>query len=323
MRSILITGVAGFIGFNLAKTLIGKGTFIVGVDDFSSGSRSHVKDLLAEYPDLFSFIELDLGNLQESHLDGRDIDAIVHLGAQVSVEKSVNDPVDTLLRNINSTNNLIKLAEQIDVSNIVYASSCAVYGDNKNLPLGETAYTDALSLYAKTKLFNEVAFESARPALRRSTITGLRFFNVFGLHQDPSSSYAAVIPKWIKLARDGEDLTVFGDGFQTRDFVYVKDLCAAISLCLEFEGRTHDVFNVCTGTETDLLTLANEIIETFRPASNTGKSSLKFEDSRSEEVKHSCGSYEKLKSRCGWTPKYDLVLALTEMRDTYSKETEK
>jgi UDP-N-acetylglucosamine/UDP-N-acetylgalactosamine 4-epimerase len=296
----LITGVAGFIGSNLGHHLLSAGDSVVGIDDFSTGTRRNADRLLRLGGERFHFFE---GTILDAALVGRamDVDAVVHLAAQVSVQRSFEDPAHTNAVNVEGFLNVHRAAAAAGVPRLVYASSCAVYGDNPALPLDEESETRPLSPYAASKLADELYAEALRPARPGTDVVGLRFFNVYGPWQDHRGGYAAVIPRWIDASLRGERPIIFGDGAATRDFCYVGDVAAAV----ERVGRggvagTHRIFNVATGLATSLSQLHAAIASTLAargvPLPAEGPERRPW---RSGDILHSRGSNERLRREIG------------------------
>jgi len=204
---VLVTGGAGFIGSNVADALLARGDRVRLLDNFSTGRRENVAEFLDE-------VELVEGDLRDFHTVARAVrgcDAIVHLGALPSVPRSIEEPLTTNNVNITGTVNVLEAARDFGVRRIVLASSSSVYGANKELPKREDMAPRPLSPYAISKLTCERYFQVYHELYGMETVV-LRYFNVFGVRQDPNSAYAAVIPKFIRAMRAGKRPTIFGDG---------------------------------------------------------------------------------------------------------------
>lgn len=259
-RRWLITGAAGFIGCNLARFLLERGERVVGYDNFFSGKRANIDRLEKGFGGAFDFRQGDILDTTSVAGAARDCDAVVHLAAQVSVMRSIDDPEETHAINGTGFLNVYRAAAQAGAGAFVYASSCAVYGDNPALPLSEDATPRPLSPYAATKLANEAYGAGMAVTARGMTAVGLRFFNIFGAWQDAAGGYAAVVPKWIGLLMDGGRPVLYGDGSATRDFCHVDNVCEAIRLAADLNpAGGHVVFNVGTGVSTRLDTLYDAI----------------------------------------------------------------
>ncbi|MFA5331420.1 MAG: SDR family oxidoreductase [Methanoregula sp.] len=252
----VITGGAGFIGSHLAEELLGQQHEVVVVDDLSFGNRSNLKHIFDR--ERFTFVE---GSITDRQLLGKAFagaDGIFHEAAIASVPRSVADPLETNEINLSGTLNVLVAARDAGVKKVVFASSAAVYGNDPALPKQEEMKTETLSPYAVTKRAGEY-YCSVFSQLYGVRCTALRYFNVFGPRQDPSSPYSGVITKFITNTLNNRPLTIFGDGTQTRDFVYVKDVVQANVRAMDSEAT--GIFNVACGKKINLLELAEMIRE--------------------------------------------------------------
>lgn len=246
--NVLITGGAGFIGSHLTQRLEGEGHRVRVLDNLSTGKRENLAGARAE------FAQGDIREAETVDRCVRDVDAVVHLAAVASVQASIDDPLGTHATNFDGTLHLLDAAQRHGVKRFLYASSAAVYGDTERLPVDEDVALNPLSPYAADKLAGEYYL---RHYVRRYGLdaTAFRFFNIYGPRQDPSSPYSGVISIFVDRLARGERLTVFGDGHQTRDFVYVGDLVAILAAALARRDLAGTVMNVGTGTEQSLLDL--------------------------------------------------------------------
>ena len=224
---ILITGGAGFIGSNLCEHFVGKGHEVTCLDNLSTGFLRNIEPL-QQKPN-FCFIKGDIRDLETCRYAVKDCDVVLHEAALGSVPRSINDPINTNANNIDGFLNMLVAARDEGVKRFVYAASSSTYGDSKELPKIEHNIGRPLSPYAITKFVNEL-YANVFSSLYGIETIGLRYFNVFGPRQDPKSAYAAAIPIFTAKAVANEDITIFGDGEQTRDFVFVKDIAAANAL---------------------------------------------------------------------------------------------
>lgn len=250
MPTSLVTGGAGFIGSHIVEALLARGDNVRVLDNLSTGKLENLVDVL----DRIEFIQGDLLDPEITWKAITGVDLVYHQAAFVSVPGSLEDPELCLEVNLRGTQQLLGLARRADVQRVVLASSAAVYGENPNLPLVESAQTDPLSPYASTKLITE---ELARMYTRQLglDVVALRYFNVFGPRQNPFSDYAAVIPLFIdKLTGEGQP-TIFGDGKQSRDFIYAADVARANLLASEATEAPGQVINICSGKEVNLLAM--------------------------------------------------------------------
>lgn len=260
---ILVTGGAGFIGSNLVEALLNnpKVSFVRVLDNFSTGHKHNIEEFLG-IPK-FELIEGDIRNSADCLLACKDIDAISHQAALGSVPRSIVDPVGSHDVNVNGFINMLEAAKHYGIKRFVYASSSAVYGDLQESPKVETRVGKVLSLYASTKMTNEL-YAEAYARNYGMTICGFRYFNVFGPKQDPEGPYAAVIPLFIKSALTNIEPIINGDGSITRDFTPVSNVVQINTngLVNNLEDSIHYVFNVACGKTTDLNALW-EIIKTI------------------------------------------------------------
>lgn len=250
---VLVTGGAGFIGSHSVEHLLEANISVRVLDNFSSGSRQNLP--------AHSLLEIqdgDIRNKDAVYKAMEDITHVLHLAAQVSVQASVDDPLESCSTNIGGFVNVLQAARVFRVQRMVYASSAAVYGRPQRLPLSETDLPQPCSPYGLEKYVNDqyAALFTNEFGL---SLLGLRYFNVYGPRQDPNSPYAGVISKFISMIEQHQPLSVFGDGAQTRDFIFVKDVAKANVQALQSEMT--EVCNVATGTSLSLLRLIEVLSE--------------------------------------------------------------
>jgi UDP-N-acetylglucosamine 4-epimerase len=263
-RTWLVTGVAGFIGSSLLEELLSLGQTVVGLDDFSTGYQANLDDVLSNAGETaggFHLVRGDIRDLAACRRACEGVDYVLHQAALGSVPRSIDDPLTSNSVNVDGFLNVAVAAREAGVKRLVYASSCAVYGDAQTLPLTESSAGMVLSPYAATKLANEI-YASVFQATYGLQSVGLRYFNVFGPRQDPNGAYAAVIPRWIANLRDGKRCEIYGDGETSRDFCYVANVAqanflAAVTPRPEAASR---IYNVACGRETTL----NELFRMIR-----------------------------------------------------------
>jgi len=281
MALYLVTGGAGFIGSHIVEQLVAHGEGVRVLDNFSTGKRANIHHLPVE------IVEGDVRDRDAVYVAVRDADFVIHQAALVSVPQSMQNPVATHEINVNGTLNVLLAAHEAQTKRVVLASSCAVYGDNDALPLGENAGTCPKSPYAASKLIGEVYCQVFTQAYSLPTVC-LRYFNVYGPRQNPNGDYAAVIPKFAESIATRQAPIIYGDGQQTRDFVHVYDVVRANLMACECEPAIGQIFNVATGRGVSLLQLVDEINETqgtsFAP---------EFRPPRVGDIKHSCGDGSK------------------------------
>ncbi|HRN49991.1 MAG TPA: NAD-dependent epimerase/dehydratase family protein [Anaerolineales bacterium] len=253
MTKVLVTGGAGFIGSHLVKALLQRGDSVRVLDDFSSSTRNHVP---AE-------AELIEGKIQDPAAAAKavaGVEFVFHQAAFISVPESIENPAACWSSNVDGTLAILAAAHKAACRGVVLASSAAVYGDSQALPLAEDAGAKCLSPYAASKYFNETLAQ-LYTLTYGLPVTALRYFNVFGPGQSPTSAYAAAVPKFIAALAAGEAPTIFGDGTQGRDFIFVGDVVRANLLAAE--ANSGGAFNVCTGQETTLLDLLAALYPLF------------------------------------------------------------
>jgi UDP-glucose 4-epimerase len=289
----VVTGGAGFIGSHLVDRLAELGHRVVVLDDFRTGKRANLQRWL-DLPDSpVEVITCDVSHGIFAALAsitaryGR-IDRIAHLAAQVSVVASVANPLVDMQVNYGGTLHVLEYARAMRVGKVVFASSAAVYGDVDVMPVGEDTPTRPVSPYGIDKLASEYALDYYA-AVHGVPVTALRFFNVYGPRQDPSSPYSGVISIFADRARAGRPLTIFGDGSQTRDFVYVGDVVRALVAALG-DGNSRVIANVGTGREITVLELARTVVEL---CGNT--SEIVHAPARAGEIVRSLARVERLR----------------------------
>ena len=251
---VLVTGGAGFIGSNLVRSLLERGDEVRVLDSFATGNRANLEPLSGE----IELVEGDLRSYERVHAAVRGVELVFHQGALPSVPRSVQDPLTTTAVNIEGTLNVLLAARDAEARRIVNASSSSVYGNGGELPRVETQLPDPISPYAVAKLAAERFCTSFSRVYGMETVS-LRYFNVFGPHQDPMSQYAAVVPRFIRAIAAGEPVTVYGDGEQSRDFTYVDNVVTANLLAADAPDVSGAILNVATGGSTTVNELADAI----------------------------------------------------------------
>lgn len=295
----IITGGAGFIGSHIAEAIAGSHDVII-IDNYSSGKAEN----LARFSDKVQFIAGSITDLPLLRDVFSGADGIFHLGAIASVARSVDDPVATHQTNLTGTLNVLLAARDCGVKKVVFSSSSAVYGDEPTLPKREDMPPVPLSPYAVSKLAGEYYCSVFNELFDLKTVS-LRYFNVYGPRQDPQSEYAAVIPKFITRLLHHQAPLIFGDGKQTRDFVYVRDVVQANLLAMQ--GSTTGTFNIGSGERIDLNTLARtlaDLMEADIPPV--------FEKPRSGDIRDSVSDITAAKKSLGYRTEYSLDRGLAE-----------
>lgn len=254
MTTYLVTGGAGFIGSNIVEELVRRGERVWVLDNFSTGKRANIASFLED----IELIEGDLRHLDTVRRATEGVDYVLHQGAIPSVPRSIDHPLDTDESNVRGTLNLLVAARDAGVKRVVYASSSAIYGDTPTLPKAEEMKPAPLSPYAVSKLAGEYYCQVFYQVYGLETVA-LRYFNVFGPRQDPTSQYAAVIPKFVTAMLRSEQPTIYGDGEQSRDFSYVTNVVQANLLAATAPGVGGQVFNIACGQRYNLLELVDTI----------------------------------------------------------------
>jgi nucleoside-diphosphate-sugar epimerase len=300
MTVSLVTGGAGFIGSHIVHALLARGDSVRVLDNFSTGTRQN----LAEFKQQIEIIEADLRDRQLVIEAVRDVDYIFHQAAFVSVPQSMSEPTKCLDVNVQGTATLLEAAREAGIRRVVMASSAAVYGDSRALPLDEDALLHPLSPYAASKRIDEIYAQLFTDAFGLQAVA-LRYFNVFGPRQRPDSQYAAAVPIFIRRMLDGKPITIFGDGGQTRDLIYVGDVARANLLVAEHPAAPGQVFNICTGQETRLLDLIAVLARLF-----PGAPEPIFSDPRPGDIYRSVGDPAKARELLGFEAQSSLAEGL-------------
>ena len=289
---ILITGGSGFIGSHIVELYQDKAEEIRVLDNLRTGYRHNLDGLR------HTFIEGSITDRELVKKAVQGVDYIFHLAALVSVPESMAKPGECVDINVHGLLNVLEEAAAAGVKKLVFASSAAIYGDNPTVPKVETMIPEPKSPYAITKLDGEYYLGMFQNEGKLET-AAIRFFNVFGPRQDPKGAYAAAVPIFIEKAVNSEDITVFGDGGQTRDFIYVKDIAGALAFAVETPGVT-GVFNAGYGGQITIEDLANGLVSAADSASK-----ILHAPERAGDVRHSRASADKLRA-AGWVPRHTL-----------------
>ena len=292
MDKFLVTGGAGFIGSNICSKLVSQGCLVRVIDNFLTGKKSN----LAAVWDKIEFIEADMGNLDVARQAMKSIDVVLHQGALPSVPRSIDDPTATHRHCVDATFTLLLAARDAKVKRFVYAASSSAYGDTPTLPKIETMPVNPLSPYAAAKLMGEFYCSVFYKVFGLETIS-LRYFNVFGPHQDPTSQYAAAIPAFVTSILKDKPPTIYGDGEQSRDFTYVDNVVEANLLAGRAKQTKGEVVNIACG---EAITV-NAIIDLINK--NVGKNvKPKYVPPRKGDVKHSLADISAAKKLIGFKP---------------------
>ena len=307
MAEYLVTGGAGFIGSNIVQELLKRSGKVRILDNFSTGKRQNLRPFLND-------IELIEGDIRSYHIVReavRGVDFILHQAALPSVPRSIKDPITTNEVNVVGILNVLDAAREAGVKRVVYASSSSIYGNSAILPKVEDMAPDPLSPYAVSKLAAEKYCKVFYEIYGLETVC-LRYFNVFGPNQDPSSQYSAAIPKFITAILNGSQPTIYGDGEQSRDFTYVENVVEANLLACQAEKVGGMVLNIACGERITVNKLVRKINETL------GKNvQAKYVDEREGEVKHSLASVERAKQCLGYEPRVSFEEGLKKTIEWY------
>jgi len=308
---ILITGGAGFIGSNIVERLLFLDHEVTVLDDLSTGNMQNINAFM-NLP-RFEFIKgsiLDL-SLVRKIIKDRRIERISHQAARPSVARSIDDPLATHEVNITGTLNILKAAQETGCPRVVAASSSSIYGNTPVLPKQEDMHYRPRSPYAASKVAGELYLQVFHSVYGLQTL-GLRYFNVYGPRQDPNSHYAAVIPKFIRLALNGEPLPIEGDGAQTRDFTFIEDVVNANVLALTAPELRGESVNIGFGEQTSIRSLAETIIRQTHSSSK-----IQSLDPRPGDVRDSLADISMANRILGYRPKYRLSEGLVATIEWY------
>jgi UDP-N-acetylglucosamine 4-epimerase len=322
-KTWLITGVAGFIGCNLLETLLRHEQKVVGLDNFATGHRHNLKQIhgavTPEQWARFTFIEGDIRVQGDCRQACEGVDYVLHQAALGSVPRSLEDPITTNGANIDGFLNMLVAARDAKVERFVYAASSSTYGDHPGLPKVEDVIGKPLSPYAVTKLVNEQYAEVFARVYDFKAI-GLRYFNIFGAHQDPDGAYAAVVPKWTAAMINNEPVFINGDGETSRDFCYIANTVQAnlLAATTRHPEAANQVYNVAVGDRTTLNDLFEAIRSTLEPRFPHLKGvKPSYRDFRAGDVRHSLADITKARTLLGYEPSHRIKEGLVEAMDWY------
>jgi len=322
----LVTGVAGFIGCNLLEALLKLDQRVVGLDNFATGRRINLDQIRSVVSpaqwDNFHLIEGDIRELTDCISAAKNVDYVLHEAALGSVPRSILDPITTNEANINGFLNMLVASRDAGVKRFVYAASSSTYGDHAALPKIEDRIGKPLSPYAVTKYVNELYAEVFSRTYGFHSI-GLRYFNVFGPHQNPDGAYAAVIPKWISAMLKSEPLFINGDGETSRDFSFIANIIQANLLAATNKDpeAQNQIYNVAVGDRTTL----NELYGLIKSELEKRLPHLEiplpeYRDFRAADVRHSLASIEKAGSLLGYQPTHTIGQGMAEAMDWYIED---
>ncbi|MBS1156152.1 MAG: biosynthesis protein WbpP [Proteobacteria bacterium] len=330
----LITGVAGFIGSNLLETLLKLNQRVVGLDNFATGYQRNLDEvqslvLPAQWSN-FHFIQGDIRNLDDCRkamsfspptqkgMQTIPVDHVLHQAALGSVPRSIEDPITTNSTNIDGFLNMLIAARDAKVQSFTYAASSSTYGDHPGLPKCEDRIGKPLSPYAVTKYVNELYADVFARSYGFSSI-GLRYFNIFGMRQDPAGAYAAVIPVWTAAMIDGQDVFINGDGETSRDFCFIENAVQANLLAATASGSAarNQVYNVAVNGRTTLNMLFDELKTALAANGVVYDKSPIYRDFRAGDVRHSQADIGKAQRLLGFSPRYDIRAGIAQAMPWY------
>jgi UDP-glucose 4-epimerase len=311
MAKMVVTGGAGFIGSNLAEYLLNQGHRLVIVDNFSTGKEENLSGWADKNPDRVEVLRFDINETELLRRAFQGAQFVFHQAAIPSVPRSVADPQATNVANISGTLSVLVAARGAGVKRVVVASSSSIYGDDPSLPKTEARTGRPLSPYALSKVACEGYSRLFHELYSLETVC-LRYFNVFGPHQDPKSEYAAVIPRFATRLLDGAPPIIFGDGEQTRDFTYISNVVDANWIAATHPNAVGEVFNIGCGTQTSLNQLAREMSRIVGTNCNPS-----YEPARQGDVRHSLADIGKAKRLLGYAPAVSLREGLIKVIEWY------
>lgn len=307
-RLVLVTGGGGFIGSNIVDGLLDTGCYEVRIlDNFSTGMRQNIAHISHDV----ELIEGDIRDLETVEKAVRGVDTILHQAALPSVARSVEAPRTTDQVNVGGTLNVLSAAHKAGVRRVVFASSSSVYGDSRTLPKHEELPTSPMSPYAVSKLAGEHYVRVFHTIYGMETVS-LRYFNVFGPRQDPTSQYSGVIAKFISCALRGEKYHVFGDGLQARDFSYVENVVQANLRAVEASGICGQALNIACGAKTTLLEMIDKLNELVDSRIDTVR-----EPERAGDVRESQAAIDAAAEAIGYAPTVDFPTGLHRTLEWY------
>src|ERR1051326_8280975 len=309
MSVYVVTGGGGFIGSHIVEELLRRNETVTVIDNFSTGKRENVQ----AFANRAKIIEADLAEAKDLAQFLKGADYVIHQAAIPSVPKSMIDPVKSHHANVNGTLNLLVACREAGVKRVVYASSSSVYGDSPTLPKHEAMMPNPLSPYGAQKLFSEIYCQVFTRAYRLETVS-LRYFNVFGPRQDATSQYSGVLALFIPAVLQDRRPTIYGDGLQSRDFTYVRNVAEANLLACKVPGVAGQVFNIACG---DRITV-NSMLQQINKI--TGKDITPiYADPRAGDIKHSQADITRAKEHLGYEPKVTFEEGLRNTIEWYRK----
>jgi UDP-glucose 4-epimerase len=306
----LVTGGAGFVGSHIAAALADKGARVRVIDDLSTGHEENLREIGGDV----EFVRASLNDADALRRALEGVELIFHEAAIPSVPRSVENPRETHAACVEATFSLLLAARDAGVRRVVYAASSSAYGDQPASPKVETMSPDPLSPYAAAKLFGEYYCKVFTRAYGLETVC-LRYFNIFGPRQDPSSPYSGVISRFIAALSTGETPVIYGDGEQTRDFTYVANAVEANLLAAESAKAVGQVVNVANGRQTSL----NELLSILKKVMDREDAETDYREPRVGDVRHSLADITRARELLGYTPRVGLEEGLQKTIDWWKQ----
>lgn len=322
MRTVLVTGGAGFIGSNLCEALLRMGDSVVCLDNFATGHIENLIPLIENYPKRFNLIVGDIRNIDDCRKAVSGVDYVFHEAALGSVPRSIKDPVTTNDVNIGGFLNMIIASRDAGIKRFIFAASSSTYGDSESLPKVENIIGKPLSPYAITKYVDELYADVFSRTYEGFEYIGLRYFNVFGRRQDPNGAYAAVIPLFVKKFMNHESPNINGDGEYSRDFTYIDNVIDMNLLAMNTTNpqAVNQIYNTAYGERTtlnDLVKYLKEYLAELDP--QIGMIEPTYGPYRAGDIPHSLANIDKAKNLLGYNPQYSMRDGLKEAVKWYWK----
>ena len=305
-RKALVTGGCGFIGSHIVDELLRRGIETYVLDNLSTGSIRNIRNHLNDDEELFHFIQGDISNISHYFSDVSDIDIVFHEAAIASVTKSIIEPQFVFESNVSSSFRVLNFCKESGIKKMVFASSSAVYGDQKGHELSENLFPKPISPYGASKITIEHFLHSYWETYGLETVS-LRYFNVYGPRQS-NNEYSGVITIFINRLLNNKPLVIYGDGKQIRDFVNIHDVVKANMLAMDSPYAAGEAINIGTGIQTSILNLAN----TIKSVLGRNNSPTLFSDSRPGDIRMSLANITKSNEILGFNPSMDLNTGLNE-----------
>jgi nucleoside-diphosphate-sugar epimerase len=306
----LVTGGAGYIGSNIASALVASGARVRIIDDLSTGYRENVEEIGGDV----DFVQASLAEEEPLRKALEDVELVFHEAAIPSVPRSVEDPRQTHIASVDSTFALLLAARENKVRRLVYAASSSAYGDQPTLPKIETMLPEPLSPYAVAKLVGEHYCQVFTRVYGLETIS-LRYFNVFGPRQDPSSQYSGVISRFISALLSNKTPVIYGDGEQSRDFTYIDNVVQANLKAAEGTKGIGQVINIANGERISL----NQLLDELKDLTGHRDVTVDYQDARPGDVKHSLADITRARDLLGFEPRVDLREGLARTIEWWGK----